>query len=429
MASNIYVRSGAGGSNNGTDWTNAYVAFASAVTVATAVDTIYVAHDHDEMLTAHTQYDFPTTVGLKVLCVNTSTGVLATTGKISSNGNYNTTLNNYVYCYGLVVIAGSADSTGSNKLVRLNQTRTSEQYWESCTFGSLGQSVYNGLKIGYSGYDNFTTLKNCTFSCGHENENIALAGDCHIDNLTLAGSTPIFLFAGGYGSPNILIENSTLLWGGGQCFHYLHNGGRIVVRNCRVKNLTYLYSSESYENGIICHNISDGAKNYEFYIGNRKGTIRNENTRVRTGGASDGTTSMAWKMITTADSKNYFQYLESPEITKWNETTGSPITVTVEILTDNVTLKDDEIWLEVDYLGSSSYPIGSALNDRVASVLATPANQETSEAAWTTTGLSTPVKQKLSVTITPQMKGVIHAKVKLAKASTTVYVCPKIDIS
>ena len=43
--------------------------------------------------------------------------------------------------------------------------------------------------------------------------------------------------------------------------------------------------------------------------------------------------------------------------------------------------------------------------------------------------MSNPNKQKISVSFTPQMKGAVHVKVCLAKASTTVYVDPYITLS
>jgi hypothetical protein len=155
------------------------------------------------------------------------------------------------------------------------------------------------------------------------------------------------------------------------------------------------------------------------------GDVYSESTIVRTGGASDGTTPISRKMTSSANAK-FFAPLESDDVFAWNETTGSSVTVTAETMTDNVTLTDAEAWVEVEYLGTSGFPLGSGASDRAADILATPANQTTSSEAWTTTGLTTPVKQKLSVTFTPQEKGLIRARVMLAKASTTLYFCPKV---
>jgi hypothetical protein len=44
-------------------------------------------------------------------------------------------------------------------------------------------------------------------------------------------------------------------------------------------------------------------------------------------------------------------------------------------------------------------------------------------------GGSPAVKQKLSVSFTPQMKGVVKARIYVARASTTVYIDPLITIT
>ena len=86
-----------------------------------------------------------------------------------------------------------------------------------------------------------------------------------------------------------------------------------------------------------------------------------------------------------------------------------------------------------EYLGTSASTLSSFSDDAdsITDLLlgGSAGNQTTSTETWTTTGLTTPVKQQLSVTIIPAEKGPIYCKVHLAKASTTVYVCPKVVIS
>ena len=149
---------------------------------------------------------------------------------------------------------------------------------------------------------------------------------------------------------------------------------------------------------------------------------------MRTGGASDGTTSESFKMTSSANTR-FWSPLRAPEIPIWNDTVGSAITVTMECVTDNVTLTDAEAWAEVQYLGTSGVPLGAIAMDRMTDVLATPANQASSSETWTTTGLTTPIKQKFAVTFTPQEKGWMLARACLAKASTTAYVCGKLAVS
>ena len=92
-------------------------------------------------------------------------------------------------------------------------------------------------------------------------------------------------------------------------------------------------------------------------------------------------------------------------------------------------MTDQQIWLEVQYLGTSGFPLGAFIDDAAADYLAVASNQTASSVAWTTTGLTNPNKQKLSVTFTPQEKGFIHAVVKVAMASKTVFICPKLEIT
>jgi hypothetical protein len=140
-------------------------------------------------------------------------------------------------------------------------------------------------------------------------------------------------------------------------------------------------------------------------------------------------------MVTNANAEYPIRVLRSPEIVRWNETTGSSITVTVEIVHDSQgsgtssAFTDKEIWLEVQYLGTSGYPLGTFVDDAASDILGSAADQTSSSATWTTTGLTTPVKQKLSVSFTPQEKGYIHAVVCMAGASDTCYVDPLLTVS
>ena len=158
------------------------------------------------------------------------------------------------------------------------------------------------------------------------------------------------------------------------------------------------------------------------------GLLTQETTIVRTGGASNGTTPMSWKLVCTAGAGFFPQgNTSTPQIVSWNDTTGTPITVTVEAVS-SASLNDDELWLEVSYLGTSGAPLGTLITSAKASVLATAAAVPTSTATWTSSP-ATPVYQKMSVTFTPQLKGFIHATVKLCKASKTVYVDPVLTVA
>jgi hypothetical protein len=167
--------------------------------------------------------------------------------------------------------------------------------------------------------------------------------------------------------------------------------------------------------------------NYAVYRHRSSGALAEETTVVRTGGASAGSgeTPISWKIDTTANC-SYSMPFECPPIAIWNDTTGSPKTATVEgIWGGGAVPNDDDIWLEVEYLGDASSPQGSFANDGKADLLATAAGQTSSSATW---GGST-TKFKLAVTFTAAQKGWIYARVKCAKASSVFYLDPLVVLS
>ncbi len=129
-------------------------------------------------------------------------------------------------------------------------------------------------------------------------------------------------------------------------------------------------------------------------------------------------------MVSTANSKLYSP-LESDWIYFWSDSPGS-VTINVYTITDNVTLQTSDIDAQVEYLGTSGFPLGLFASSGVADVLATGSNYSTDTSTWVTTGITTPVKQIMTVTFTTTGKGLVRAKVRLSKATTTVYFDPLI---
>jgi hypothetical protein len=209
-------------------------------------------------------------------------------------------------------------------------------------------------------------------------------------------------------------------------------GAHVVFRNCKLPASWSGAPSAAItaDSVVSMYNCWEDGKNYKLWIMRYAGSIRDETTFVRAGGASDGTTSFSWKMVSLTNCNFNTTPLYSDFINRWQETVGSAITVTVEVLTDSASaLNDDQVWLEVDYLGSSGSPLGSTISDAKATVIATAAAQTSSSATWTTTGMANPQTRKLSVTFTPQMKGFIRGRIGVGKALATIYVDPKMVVS
>lgn len=435
---NIYVRSTDGNdADDGSTWALAKATIAGAMAIDVAGDTIWVSQNHSEaggainISCAGTQ-----ATPSRILCANDAAEpptALATGATIDATGNISC-FGSY-YCYGLTFLCDAIIHLQAAGAV------SSRNVYEQCSFQCTGGGSSSNIFTSSANNAIFSTeLIDCTIKFDATGERVFVYGDCEIrGGSVLAGSvTPGQVFAfpedrtagrlvcSGFDFSNFA---STLVLAGtsGLC------AGTMTFRDCKLPAAW----SGSLTNGsptgmgqrFEMHNCDSGDTNYRLWVVDYSGTILEETTIVRTGGASDGTTALAWKMVTTANAEYPLVALRSPEVAVWNDSVGSSKTVTIEIITDNVTLKDDECWLEVMYLGTSGAPLGTWIDDAKADVLASAADQTSSSETWTTTGLTTPVKQKLSVTFTPQEKGFIHARVVLAKPSTTVYVDPKLTVS
>jgi hypothetical protein len=426
-------------------WAKAAVQLQTAVTASAAGDTIYVAHTHAE--TAANSSITLTCPGTessitRILCVNTGTGVVATTATVTRTSTSDIFIYGYLYCYGITFKTGSG---GVNSRIWLaSNTQQTEQHYEQCAFqiGSTATSSQN-INIGTTSFAQarIITWTNCYVKLG-------AAGSQRVSvnyaQLNWSGGG----FQSGTATPDALIGFNNSISPAevilsGLDLSNVSSTAAIFDARYSIPVLAVLRNSKlpaSWTGTIFTgtitqasfgalYNCDDGSTNYRLLTSAYHGSVQSETVIVRTGGASDGTTPLSWKMTSSAANKYPIAVLKSPEIVQWNETTGSSITATIEVITDNVTLTDTECWLEVEYLGTSGNPLSLFVSDAAANVLATPVNQTTSTEAWTTTGLTTPTKQKFSVTFTPQHKGFIHAVVKLAKASTTVYVDPKLTVA
>lgn len=446
MAATRYLRSTDGSdADNGTTWALAKATLTGIAAIDTTADRIWVSQVHNETTAAGITLAIAGTLGVpsEILCGNDGAEppvALATTGAISTTGTSNISMQGSFYCYGLIFTAG--DSTGS-PLLLLGDSAGCNQVYDSCDFilRATGSSASLYLGTQSSSTANAVTLNNCRIKFAASAQNIGVGCRARINGGSIiAGGTSPTNFIGGYLANrglDLLVTGfdftnlasaSNLLLGGG-----VSNTGRAVFRNCKMPASWSgaLVSSAITSSGFRAemHNCDSADTNYRMWIEDYTGSIKSEIVIVRTAGASDGTTPLSWKMASGAGIFPQL-VLASPEFVQWNETTGSSKTATVEIVHDSVTaLTDAEVWLEIVYLGTSGVPLGTVASDKAASVLATPANQTTSSATWTTTGLTNPNKQKLEVTFTPQEKGPVIARVCMSKPSKTIYVDPLMTIA
>lgn len=454
MAGPYYLDSVAGSNaNNGTTWALAKATGAGVAAIPwLAADIVYLNSAHSELTAGGVTLTTPTTRSqpVRMLSVNKTGNPQPPTAKLAgaliatSGASNNITKQGDAYDYGITYKTGNAAAVSVN--ITLCGSGNARQTYEACHFWCSGSGGSSWVNTGptASSSPSFTQLLGCGFKFGNVANGIAPSNRFEIigGSIDSGGVQPTNLFNNmatnrgmsgtitGFDGTNLSSSGNWVVGGGSNS-----GEGKLVFRDCKAPpgwSGSLLSSSLTTGGGgtrVEAYNVQAGAVNYGLWIEDNPGSIRHETTLVRTGGASDGTQQISWKMVTTANTNYPNCPLYSGEIEFWNDTVGSPVTATIEGLIDSATnLKDNQIWVELFYKGDASTPIATFLADITADVFATAADQATSTATWNTSGMANPNKFKLDVTFTPQMKGTMYARVCPAGASKTYFIDPVVTL-
>jgi hypothetical protein len=438
---NIYVRSTDGNNaDSGATWALAKADIVGAAAIDAGGDTVWLSQAHAETTAAAIAPSWNAT-SLRILCGDDAAEpptALATAATITTTGNSNITIGaaGQFYGYGFSIIAGS----GASGTATIALAAAGRAEFESCNFQLA--STGTASRITTTSSNRSVLLRNCGFKFAAAAQGFEVAGaimylDIEGGSLLSGGTSPT-AFLVGTGSANKVRVYGLDLTNANAAINLAADSSannNVSFVACKLPaSWSGQLNSSTPGNGSVYEmiNCDSGATNYIYQRKTFYGLITSETTLVRTGGASDGTTSLSWKMASNASAGVFFPVssLETGKITIWNDTVGSSVTATVELLHDSVTaLKDNEIWIEVRYPSSIATPLGAIASSAMANVLATPANVASSSVTWMTTGMTNPNKQKMSVSFTPQMKGPVYVTVYVAKASYTVYVDPVVTLS
>lgn len=419
-----YIYSGAAGSGNGSSWANAYTNFFNAfISGKAAGDVFYVAHDHAESAASSLTMSLGSILNpIKVICVNRAGSVppvsadRRATAQVTATGSSSISFNGNLHADGIIfTAAGDISFAASNTANRL----------ENCSLRLSSASTT--IIVGGSSQVAFAEWRNTTASFGATSCKIRIQGHLVWRDTpsALLGTMPTTVIVFGSASAGRIdcagVDFSAA--GSGKTIISTAGAGFASVASfldCKLNASVTKTDTPSSPGGseIDFVRCASSGVNYTVFSNRYAGTLNEETTIVRTGGASDGTTAIAWKVVTTSNCSYSFPF-ECPPIAVWNDTTGSSVTATVEgIWGGGAVPNDDDIWLDVEYLGDASSPQGSFVNDGKANLLTAAAGQASSSETW---GGST-TKFKLGVAFTPQMKGWVYARVKCGKASSTFYV-------
>lgn len=440
----VYYVSSAGSNTSPYDtWAKAATSLAVVTAIPVlAADTIYVSPTHSESLGSAQTWTCPTTPGLKIICANSTasappTGV-GTGAVLATTTTFTQAMNGHAYVYGLTFQNGSSTSannltfghSGSNSVgITLDTCTLYLASTNAANYIGLG-SVFSG---GLGGALNVNMI-NCVVRTSGVGQTVRLGpSNIVISGMTFHASssvpTSIFLLGTNLASPSdVLIENSDL---SGKAATNLFtcasvaNASNVIVRNCKLPASIVMLTGTllSYGSQHIRVENCDSGDTHIRLAEHQYAGVNTTSTAIYRASGSVQDDAVAYSVVMTgnANTSTYWP-LKSPEGFIWNNTIGS-VTLTVEFIRDSVTnLKDSEVWVEASYMGTSGFPLGTAINDRVATPIATPADQDTSSVTWTN-AMTNPNKQKAVVTFTTAEAGVIFWRMCLG-ANTAINIDP-----
>ncbi len=396
-----------------------------AQTRAVAGDRVFLAHDHAETAAGDPSLSGGGTASQPIphICVNSAGSVPpvaadVTTGATVTNSSagFNITFGaNKAYYEGIAFISA----------LQIPFSTDSDYKFKNCTLKGA-----NTTAVDFNSSSRLCIeMENSAFDFTAVGQSVRLIGIDFIWRNTanpLPGTIPTSLFnlSNSARGTTMLIDGVDFsAAGSGKNIFVTPTGGQIKVNVLNSKfnaAATIVSGAVSHGNELNFYGCEGTALLRQTYSAIKS----KETTIVRTGGASDGVETISWKIVANSSNNRTYPF-ECWPIAIWNDTVGSPVTATIEIETDGVTLTDAEAWLDAEYLGTAASDLASVVSSGPATALSAGANLPTSSEAWTTTGQGSPVKQYLSVTFTPQKAGIVRLYVKVAKASTTLYVCPK----
>jgi hypothetical protein len=414
-----------------------------------AGNTIYIGDNHAEsQATAITITPALTTATMsRIICHNHSGSYpptsVATGATISTTAAVNLTFNptnGGIYLYGITFIGGVGQSSSGSIIMGPSGAF---YYFDNCVFKLATTSAAALLQVNSLGLGGVVLWNNCTVSFAAAGQSI----DVGTTNFTwqntgqilVSGSsvpTSLFNWSAGGRLSNVTLEALDLsqitggLLGGAQSSEM----SNWVVKDCKLNASMSAPAPAALAQVIQMVRSDSGATGYKSARYQYEGAETTETAITRVGGASDPTgQAQSRKIVTTANSQ-WLRPFKAEPYAIWNPTTGANVTVTVcGTVNAGALPNNDDIWLEVEYLGSSGSPLGTIVTTTKANLLTANAAIASDGSTWNGGGSGAGWSPfKLTTTLSapqPGMAGYINARVRAAKASMTYYIDPKVTLT
>jgi hypothetical protein len=382
-ANNWYVRSSAGGTANGADWTNAYLLVNTALNATNTQpgDTIWVSEDHVEtqitsgliLSTNNNTVSTPT----YIICANHSSGNippnmntdLQTTANVTSRDLTMTISNGAMSFYGITFNAATGNAGGFGAIT-ISPGNQSMQRFINCTFNQVGNNTPTGPALTIGGNSALPCefiFNNCKFNMTQPLHRMVFNGGyTQFHNSTFNANSTTFIYqAAAVGSfsrtrfkrCNLSNVTATFLYDAGVANATMYD---IAFNECQwsanISNLVETPANMSQ--APLQMTRTNGLYNsvyFDFW-----GQSQMSNTIYRVGSPaydlpSNSHYSQTLTTFNNANTSAVFPATANP-IVKWNSDTTDTLTATIygNANVNANTLTNAQIWIEVEYLANTS---------------------------------------------------------------------------
>ena len=337
-------------------------------------------------------------------------------------GNISNT-QNYWFGFSFIVSGNAAAvlfSTGGGGNIRVR--------FEQCAFinssANAGASMAFSSAVGSSAVYDYI---NCAFTFGNSGHFLTVAGGTQVfrgpSSGFLNGTAAATLFRAG-SAASVLLDGVDLTpLGAGALFLNTSIRGNWTIKNCQLNASSSLYllpMSNIQDFNLDLINTDSGAGILRNERHNGLGDETTITTVYRTGGASEGGVGISHLIIPTTFSRAYHPFNALPLVI-WNDLIGSSRTLTVYGCCDVLTTIPNNlaIWMDVEYMGSASTPLGSFVSTGLVTVLDAPTTYSSDSSTWTGS-IQSGSRFKMSVTFTPQQKGNVYVYPRAASTTRVI---------
>lgn len=444
-----YIRSGATGLNDGSSWANAWTSITKlmATTGAVTTDWVLVANDHVETITGDLCFawkgnDYNGILNLIGVNVNTGTPTgyaltnsITVTGKLVFRGiQYHRSINfiaNQFEVNDTTAPTGGGNVGGNNAMM-----------FDGCKFTITGSAAPGFLwtgNISLSGTarTKCAWLRNTPIAFNNPAQGISLVSASLLWQNTpnavqnYGGGVPAVLFptVTNTNHSNVVMEGVDLSGLGANSLVGYNNVIRYFdMKDCKLHASTTLRSSNpAYGSTEFRMTNSDSSStNYREELARLGGVLSSE-TSVKVLAprrATNGTVSYSHRISTDTNTSFGLPFYTDDYIIT-NTATQSPVTLSMSVLADGYGLTNEDIWIEVEYVGAEGPYKSSFVSSRKPPIGAATVYPNEYSATWTAPGLSSPMPKQISVTFEPKYPQPIRVRVYVARKSATIYLHPR----